>query len=315
MKKYDNRCIITKKFIEAVISMNIYDVIIIGGGPAGLTTAIYSARGGLKTLIIEKNAIGGQSLFIADVENFPGINHIDGYSFASVLLEQVKSFGTEIITDEIMSFNLIADLKSIELKNHGEVFAKNIVIATGTTNRQLGLNRETELIGKGISYCATCDGGFFRNKTVAVVGGGNTALTDAIYLSKLAKVYLIHRREEFRASKILVDRLKQTNVKVITSAVVKELKGTPLSSIIIEKGKTLQEIATNGLFVAIGTTPNTSFLNNVLSQENGYIITDENMKTSIDGVYAVGDVRKKELRQLITACADGAIASDAIIRK
>lgn len=295
--------------------MKLYDVVVIGGGPAGLTAAIYASRGGLKTLVIEKFATGGQTLFISDVENYPGILHSDGYSFSDTLLKQAKSFGAETVADEIVSLDLLSEPKKLVLKREGEILAARVIVASGAKARKLGVEREDELVGQGVSYCATCDGGFFRNKSVAVVGGGDSALADAVYLARFSDVTLIHRRDEFRAAKILIDRAKSLGVKFVLNAVVKELKGTPLSSVIVEKKDgSREEIAVFGLFVAVGLDPCSDFLERAVETEGGYILTDETMRTSVEGVYAAGDVRKKELRQIVTACADGAIAADSVVK-
>ncbi len=295
--------------------MNNYDLIIIGAGPAGLTAAIYASRGGLKTLVVDRGAPGGQTLLTENIENFPGIPHVDGYSLAINMEKQAKEFGATIISDEITSLDLIGEKKRFTLKNHGDISSRAVIIATGAKARRLGVEREEELIGKGISYCATCDGGFFRNKPVAVVGGGDTALTDALYLSRFTEeVHLIHRREEFRATAVLTERLKSSSIRVVTPAVVKELIGSPLSSVTVEyRDGFTDNIPARGLFVAVGRVPDTDFLGGALATDNGYILTDEKMRTSLKGVYAAGDVRKTPLRQIITACADGAIAAESAI--
>lgn len=295
--------------------MNRYDLIIIGAGPAGLSAAIYASRGGLNTLVVDRGATGGQTLLSDDIENYPGIPHTDGYSLAVNMEKQARSFGATIISDEITSLNLIGEEKRFALKNHGDISSRAVIIATGAKARKLGVEREEELIGKGISYCATCDGGFFKNKSVAVVGGGDTALTDALYLSRFAKeVFLIHRRTSFRAAAILIERLKSSSVKVVAPAVVKSLVGTPLSSVEVKhEDGSRKNVPVNGLFVAVGRVPDTDFIGGVLATDNGYISTDERMKTSLEGVYAAGDVRKTPLRQIVTACADGAIAAESVI--
>lgn len=295
--------------------MNRYDLIIIGAGPAGLSAAIYASRGGLNTLVVDRGATGGQTLLSDDIENYPGIPHTDGYSLAVNMEKQARSFGATIISDEITSLDLIGEEKRFALKNHGDISSRAVIIATGAKARRLGVEREEELLGKGISYCATCDGGFFKNKSVAVVGGGDTALTDALYLSRFAKeVFLIHRRTSFRAAAILTERLKSSSVKVVAPAVVKSLVGTPLSSVEVEyEDGSHENVPVNGLFVAVGRVPDTDFIGGVLATDNGYISTDERMKTSLEGVYAAGDVRKTPLRQIVTACADGAIAAESVI--
>ncbi len=295
--------------------MNKYDLIIIGAGPAGLSAAIYASRGGLKTLVIDRGAPGGQTLLSDDIENYPGIPHVDGYSLTVNMQRQATSFGATIVSDEIISLDLTGSEKRFSLKTLGDVSSSAVVIATGARARNLGVAREDELLGKGISYCATCDGGFFKNKSVAVVGGGDTALTDALYLARFAKeVFLIHRRTSFRAAAILAERLHSSSVKVVTPAVVKSLIGSPLSSVEVEyEDGSSDTLPVNGLFVAVGRVPDTDFLGGAVATEDGYVITDERMKTSLDGVYAAGDVRKTPLRQIVTACADGAIAAESVI--
>lgn len=295
--------------------MNKYDLIIIGAGPAGLSAAIYASRGGLKTLVVDRGAPGGQTLLSDDIENYPGIPHVDGYSLTVNMQRQATSFGATIVSDEILSLDLTGREKRFSLKTLGDVSSSAVVIATGARARKLGVEREDELLGKGISYCATCDGGFFKNKSVAVVGGGDTALTDALYLARFAKeVFLIHRRTSFRAAAILTERLHSSSVKVVAPAVVKSLIGTPLSSVEVEyEDGSSDTLPVNGLFVAVGRVPDTDFLGGAVATEDGYVLTDERMKTSLDGVYAAGDVRKTPLRQIVTACADGAIAAESVI--
>lgn len=295
--------------------MNKYDLIIIGAGPAGLSAAIYASRGGLKTLVVDRGAPGGQTLLSDDIENYPGIPHVDGYSLTVNMQRQASSFGATIVSDEILSLDLTGSEKRFSLKTLGDVSSSAVVIATGARARKLGVEREDELLGKGISYCATCDGGFFKNKSVAVVGGGDTALTDALYLARFAKeVFLIHRRASFRAAAILAERLHSSSVKVVTPAVVKSLIGSPLSSVEVEyEDGSSDTLSVKGLFVAVGRVPDTDFLGGAVATEDGYVLTDERMKTSLDGVYAAGDVRKTPLRQIVTACADGAIAAESVI--
>ena len=294
-----------------------YDVIIIGGGPAGLSAGIYAARGGLKTLIIEKLAVGGQASTASEMENYPGIAKTSGLDLAYAMFEQCRSFGVEFMFEQISSCEIESSIKTILLANGNTVEGKNIIIATGATAKRLGVENEDKFIGAGVSYCATCDGNFFRGKTVAVVGGGNTAVEDALYLEKLAaKVYLIHRRDSLRAENILSERLKNSSVQIIWNCTVSKLIGEQnLTEIEVKDVKTdvLSCISVDGLFVAIGQNPNSSLFSNIVLNANGYIITDENMRTNKQGVYAVGDVRQKTLRQVVTAAADGAIAANDII--
>ena len=286
--------------------MDRYDVIIIGGGPAGCTAGIYACRGGLKTLIIEKKFCGGQTVLTDTIENYPGLDGISGFEFAQKLKAHALKYGAEIVSENVEEIDLEREVKRV---NNYEADA--VIIATGAVPKKLGIDREEELTGKGVSYCATCDGMFFKGKDVAVVGGGNTALEDAEYLSRICnKVYLIHRRDKFRGDMHLVKRVEALeNVELCMENQVSELVGTPLSSVVLKDGR---ELSVNGIFIAVGNNPE-SELFGVCEKENGYILTDEFMRTNIPGVYAVGDVRKKFLRQIITACSDGAVASSHII--
>lgn len=287
-----------------------YDVIIIGGGPAGLCAGIYSARGGLKTAIIENKSIGGQAQTAHEIQNYPGIKAVGGFDLCYAMMEQCTSFGVDFVFDKITACDL--KNKKITLESGNELSAKFIIIATGASPRKLGVENESRFLGKGVSYCATCDGAFFKGKTVAVIGGGNTAVEDALYLEKLAsKVYLVHRRDALRADKILCDRLAKSTVEVMWDNVVQNLDGNDnLSQMTLKnvKNDTLTTVLVDGVFVAVGQIPESNLFDEVQKTNNGYIITDEKMRTDIDGIFAVGDVRDKALRQVVTACADGAIA-------
>lgn len=295
-----------------------YDTIIIGAGPAGLCSGIYATRGGLKTAIIEANSVGGQAQTAADIQNFPGILSTSGFDLCYTMMNQCASFGAEFVFDKITSLTLDGDVKSISLASGKELQSKTIVIASGASSRKLGVVGEENFIGKGVSYCATCDGAFFKGKTVAVIGGGNTAAEDALYLEKLAnKVYLVHRRDALRADKILCDRLEKSNVSILWDSVVESLHGKDkIAQMTLKnvKNNTLTTVSVDGVFVAIGQIPNSQLFENVKKTESGYIETDDVMRTNIEGVYAVGDVREKTLRQVVTACADGAIAADDTIK-
>lgn len=295
-----------------------YDTIIIGAGPAGLCSGIYATRGGLKTAIIEANSVGGQAQTAADIQNFPGILSTSGFDLCYTMMNQCASFGAEFVFDKITSLTLEGDVKSISLASGKELQSKTIVIASGASSRKLGVVGEENFIGKGVSYCATCDGAFFKGKTVAVIGGGNTAAEDALYLEKLAnKVYLVHRRDALRADKILCDRLEKSNVSILWDSVVESLHGKDkIAQMTLKnvKNNTLTTVSVDGVFVAIGQIPNSQLFEKVKKTESGYIETDDVMRTNIEGVYAVGDVREKTLRQVVTACADGAIAADDIIK-
>ena len=293
----------------------IYDVIIIGGGPAGMSAAIYSSRARLKTLIIEKAGCGGQIAITDHLENYPGFETgINGFELAVKMQTQATTFGSEITYGEVLSVEVEGNIKKVVLQD--KVFeTKTIIIASGAAFKKLNVPGEEEFIGKGVSYCATCDGPFFRNKEIAVVGGGDSALQEALYLTKFAsKVNLIHRRNEFRAAKILQEKvLANEKITVILDSVVEEICGTQmLDSLKVKNVKTgsVINLAVNGVFLFVGWQPNTKFLeNSKINLDSGYIVTDENMRTNIDGVFACGDVRKKQLRQVVTAASDGAISA------
>lgn len=295
-----------------------YDTIIIGAGPAGLTAGIYARRGGLTTVIIEKQSVGGQSQTAADIQNYPGIPSTSGFDLCYAMMNQCTTFGADFVFDTISQIKLDGEVKKVTLASGAEIEGKTVIIASGASARKLGVENENEFIGKGVSYCATCDGAFFKGKTVAVIGGGNTAAEDALYLEKLAKkVYLVHRRDALRADKILCDRLEKSGVSIIWDSVVESLSGEDkIAQVTLKNVKTdaLTPLSVDGVFVAIGEIPNSQLFENVEKTPSGYIVTNDVMRTNIDGVYAVGDVREKSLRQVVTACADGAIAADDIIK-
>jgi len=294
----------------------VYDVIIIGGGPAGLGAAIYSSRARMSTLIIEKAGCGGLIAITDNLENYPGFDKgINGFELTSKMEQQARTSGAEITYGEVVAIETDETLKKVILTDKTYI-TKTIIIASGSSFKKLGVQGEEEFIGRGISFCATCDGPFFKNKEVAVIGGGNSALQEALFLTKFAsKITLIHRRNEFRAAKILQERVAaEPKIKIILDTVVEEITGTQT----IEKIKVrninssaAEEISVDGVFIFIGWTPNTKFLmnNKIALDEKGYILTDEQMKTAIDGIYACGDVRKKSLRQVVTAVSDGATAA------
>lgn len=294
-----------------------YDVVIIGAGPAGLSAGIYAQRGGLKTVIIEKQAVGGQAQSAPNVENFPGGISTNGFELCYKMLEQCTTLGVEFVFDEIDKVSLDCEPKEITLKSGQSLFSSNVIIATGASPRKLGIANEDTFIGKGLSYCATCDGAFFKGKTVAVIGGGNTAVEDALYLEKLAsKVYLIHRRDSLRADKILAERLANSAITPIWNSVVENIVGEDkITQLTLKNAQnnTLTSISVDGVFVAIGHNPNTELFENIEKTDGGYIKTNSIMQTNLQGVYAIGDVRDTPLRQIVTACADGAIASQTII--
>lgn len=285
-----------------------YDVIIIGAGPAGLTAAIYLGRAGKKVLILEKNVYGGQIVNSKEVENYPAISKISGFEFSNNLYNQAKNFGAELKYETVV--NLTKD-KEVTT-NRGKYQAKSIIIATGLSNRTLEIDGVDSFIGRGISYCATCDGNFFKDKVVAVVGGGNTALEDAIFLSNICKkVYIVHRRTTFRGEKILQDILnKKENVEFVLNSNVVKINGNELlESIIINTNNEERELQIDGLFLAIGQIPNNSYIDIIDLDEKGYAIANEDCKTNIDGIYVAGDFRIKKVRQLVTAASDGATAA------
>lgn len=293
-----------------------YDVAIIGAGPAGLTAGIYCARGGLDVILIENKGVGGQASTAHNIENYPGIKEIGGFDLCYTMFQQCSSFGCKFVYNEIAHCDLTA--KTIELSNGDTITARKIIIATGASSRPLGVENEGKFVGKGISYCATCDGMFFKGKTVAVIGGGNTAVEDALYLEKIAKkVYLVHRRDALRADEILAKRLKNSSVEVLWNKVVASVDGEDKIAQMALKGtkdNTLSALLVDGIFVAIGQTPNSSLFGTIQKDSAGYILCDENMRTNINDIYAVGDVRAKSLKQVVTACADGAIAADDAIK-
>lgn len=296
-----------------------FDVAIIGAGPAGLAAGIYAARGGLSVAVIENKSAGGQASESYDIQNYPGILSVSGFDLCYTMLEQCKNFGCEFIFENISKYDLENDTKNLTLANGEILQAKRVVIATGASARPLGTDNEKDFVGKGISYCATCDGMFFKNKTVAVIGGGNTAAEDALYLERIAsKVYLVHRRDALRADRILADRIKNSKIEIIWDSVVTDLMGSDkLTKMQLKnvKSNSLTTLSVDGVFVAIGQIPNSKQFDAIAKDEQGYILTDESMRTNLQGVYAVGDVRKKSLRQVVTACADGAIAADAVIKE
>lgn len=294
-----------------------FDVIIIGAGPAGLTATLYCGRANLKTLILESSGAGGQLNYTFEVDNYPGFFG-KGLELAEKMREQALKFGAVFSSERVLEIGVLEDgLKSVKTRKN-EYRAKAVIIATGASPRPLGANGEAEFAGRGVSYCATCDGAFFKDKTVSVAGGGNTAFQDALYLSKFCHaVYLIHRRDAFRASAFLADKVKN-NSKIILrkNEIVEEIKGDSMVNSLVLKNVLSGEtstIDTSAIFIAVGRIPNSSFAKDILTlDDSGYIMTDENMRTNIDGIYAVGDVRKSPLRQIITAAADGAVAANDI---
>lgn len=291
-----------------------YDVIIIGGGPAGYTAALYAARAGLSTLVIEKFSAGGQMTETQSIENYPGFDEgTDGFTLGFKMQAGAEKYGAKTLSTEVIKVDLLANPKAIHTAKE-VLFAKAVILATGATHKHLGLEREEEMIGRGIGYCAACDGMLYRGKTVAVVGGGNSAAADALLLSRICgRVYLIHRRDSLRAEKIHHEPLMRAEtVEFKWNATVTALHGDErLTGITLQSTKTgeREQIEVDGLFISIGRSPETALFAGQIALENGYILAGEDTKTSIPGVFAAGDVRKKALRQIVTAAADGAVAA------
>lgn len=291
-----------------------YDIIIIGAGPAGMTAAIYGQRAGKSTLMIDKAGYGGNIISTPSVENYPGLKDISGMDFAQLLFDQAKSFGAEYESAEVTGITDAAGVKTVHT-DAGDFDAKAVIIATGATNRKLGLDREEQLVGSGVSFCATCDGMFFRGRDVAVIGGGNTALEDAEYLSGVAnKVYLVHRRDKFRGEQKTVDRLaKLDNVEfVLNSSPVRFVGDGPVTGLVIKDNVTGEEreLEVQGVFEAVGQVPqNANFADVTDLDEAGYIKALEDCDTGHPGIFVAGDCRTKKVRQLDTAAADGTIAA------
>ena len=294
-----------------------YDIIIIGAGPAGLTAAIYAKRARKKVLVLEAEAYGGQIINTLNIENYPAAPHIDGYTFATNTYNQAIELGAEVKFEKVINLENGNVKKVITTSNTYET--KSIIIATGCGIKKLNLDNEDKFIGRGISYCATCDGAFYKGKEVAIVGGGNTALEDALYLSDIAsKVYLIHRRDSFRGEDDYYEKLKlKDNVEFIFNSNVAKLFGNDyLEAIeIIDKDNNKKNVSISGLFVAIGRIPeNANFSKLIDINESGYVNANENCKTNIEGIFVAGDCRVKTLRQLVTATSDGAVAATEAIK-
>ena len=293
---------------------HVFDMIIIGGGPAGYTAALYATRAGLDTIVLERLSAGGQMALTHQIDNYPGFEDgIDGFSLADKMKKQAERFGAKSKTAEVFRLDLTAEPKRIETAS--EIFlSRTVVLATGANPRELGVEKESELVGRGVAYCAACDGMFYRGKTVIVVGGGNTAAADALLLSRIAeKVILVHRRDTLRATKIYHEPLMQAeNVEFRWNSTVKELlHEAKITGVRLSDMNTGEEstIACDGVFVSVGRKPATEFLGGQVELDgNGYVVAGEDTKTNIPGVFAVGDIRTKELRQIVTAVADGAVA-------
>ncbi len=296
----------------------IFDIIILGGGPAGFSSAIYAARGAVSTAIVDINMLGGQPSNYLELENYPGFQLVGGYDLMEKFEEHADKFGVKKFPmQEITKIDLAK--KKIYTKEY-EFSAKSIIIATGAQPMKLGVKGEKEFVGRGVSYCAVCDGAFYKDKIVAVVGGGNSAIEEAMYLTKFAKkVYVIHRRDRLRADKILQEKaFKNQKIEFIWNSIVLEIQGeNTVKSIVLKNLQTdkISELKIDGIFPYIGISPNTELFSGQLNQDKyGFIITDTTMATSVDGVYAIGDVRNTPLRQVVTAASDGAIGATYSLR-
>ena len=297
--------------------MQEFDVIIVGGGPAGMTAAIYAARAGSKVLMIEKEFVGGQMAATAKIENYPGFVSVDGAELSQAMLTQVEKLGVKVLYAGVDDLKLKGKLKVV--KAGGEEYsAASVILAMGAHARGIGAKGEKDFTGKGVSYCAVCDGAFFKGKTVAVVGGGNSAIGDAVYLAPLVKkLYIIHRRDEFTAQETLLNQVRQiqksktNNIEMKLNCVVEEVKGAgSLSEAVLKNVKTNEKETLNldGIFVAVGRNPNTEMIDGIVELDGGYIKANERMETNVAGVFGAGDVVSKQLRQIATAISDGAIA-------
>ena len=296
----------------------IFDIIILGGGPAGFSSAIYAARGAVSTAIVDINMLGGQPSNYLELENYPGFQLVGGYDLMEKVEEHADKFGVKKFPmQEITKIDLAK--KKIYTKEY-EFSAKSIIIATGAQPMKLGVKGEKEFVGRGVSYCAVCDGAFYKDKIVAVVGGGNSAIEEAMYLTKFAKkVYVIHRRDKLRADKILQEKaFKNQKIEFIWNSIVLEIQGeNTVKSVVLKNLQTdnISELKIDGIFPYIGISPNTELFSGQLNQDKyGFIITDTTMATSVDGVYAIGDVRNTPLRQVVTAASDGAIGATYALR-
>lgn len=299
----------------------LYDVIVLGGGPAGLTAAIYAARARMSTLLIEKAYPGGQLMMVDSVENYPGFfGTSSGYELSTAMHQQAEKFGMQTKIAEVERMDLSGDEKVLYTSDGEEIKGRTIILCLGAKPRRLGVPGEAEFMGRGVSYCAVCDGAFYQGKNIVVVGGGDSAVEDSVYLTHFAsKVSIIHRRDKLRAQKIIQERaLAHPIVDVHWNHVVKMIGGEDMVDHVILENVLTQEqtkMPVDGVFILIGLDPNTRMLQGVINlDEQGYIVTDDNMRTNIPGVFAAGDVRHKLLRQIVTACADGAIAATAAER-
>lgn len=291
----------------------ILDLVICGGGAAGLTSAVYAARSGLDFVLIDiSSSMGSQITQTSDVDNYTGFEKVNGMELVMKFYEHAKALNAPMINDEVQEITKENGIFTVKCAQ-GEYKTKTVIYCSGASHRELGVKGEKELLGRGVGYCAVCDGFFYRNKTVVVVGGGNTAVTDALYLSKICKkVILVHRRDSLRAEKILVERLENAeNVEIMFNSEVAEILGeNGADGVLLKSG---DKINCDGVFIAVGIVPRSDTVKNLAElDDNGYIVADESGRTSLDGLFAAGDVRTKELRQIITACSDGANCVDSV---
>lgn len=291
----------------------ILDLIICGGGAAGLTSAVYAARSGLDFVLIDiSSSMGSQITQTSDVDNYTGFEKVNGMELVMKFYEHAKALNAPMVNDEVQEITKENGIFTVKCAQ-GEYKTRTVIYCSGASHRELGVKGERELLGRGVGYCAVCDGFFYRNKTVVVVGGGNTAVTDALYLSKICKkVILVHRRDSLRAEKILVERLENAeNVEIMFNSEVAEILGEKgADGVLLKSGETID---CDGVFIAVGIVPRSDTVKNLAElDDNGYIVADESGRTSLDGLFAAGDVRTKELRQIITACSDGANCVDSV---
>ena len=309
-----------KEKINMPSAFNTYDTIIVGGGPGGLSAGIYAMRAAMKTILIEKGSPGGQMAINKGIENYPGFIDINGFELSERFLEHAKWYGLEILQEEATAIEPGIEFHSVRLANGTTLNSHTIILAPGGTSRGLGVPGEAENLGRGVSYCATCDGFFFAGKPVAVVGGGDTALEEALYLSKIAsEVHLIHRREEFRAGRILQQRISMdSKIKVMSNTVVTNIisDGNGVSSIIVKNAARFQsELHVEGIFIFVGFTPNRKLVPaGVKMSAAGFVLTDESCESSIPGIFAIGDLRQKYANQIVVAASDGCVSALAAAR-
>jgi len=295
---------------------DLYDVVIVGGGPGGLSAGIYAMRAALKTILIEKGAAGGQVAMSDGVENYPGFEHITGYELSQKFLQHARSYGMELVQEEVVAVEPGLDVHTVRLANGDILKTHTVILATGGSPRKLEIPGEDDYYGKGVSYCGVCDGFFFREKTVVVVGGGDTATEEALYLSKLAKhVYLVHRRDALRASMILQQRVNdECKIEILWNTIVTEVKANNegVNGVKLQDTKTgeQRELATDGVFIFVGFVPNNQLVPaGIKMNADGYVVTNEKCETNMPGIYVIGDLREKYAKQIVVAAADGCTAA------